>query len=510
MVIEALAIAIAVLYALSMVVLVGFGAHLGLLALMGGRALRRRARAQAAQPMSPDHAPRSMPEDLADWPTVTVQIPLFNEQLVAERIIGATCQLRYPAERLHIQVLDDSTDETTAIVAQCVAEWAARGVRIDHVQRPHRDGYKAGALAHGLRHSAAAFVAVLDADFLPDPDFLVRLLPLFDDETGLVQARWGHLNEGESILTRVQAFGLDAHFNVEQRMRQALGCFINFNGTAGIWRRVAIEEAGGWESDTLTEDLDLSYRAQLCGWRLRYDAETTVPAELPISVNAFRTQQHRWTKGGVQTAVKTLSRLWSSDVPLAARLEGTLHLTANMVFPFILLAALLHGPLLWLSARGLGPGPVYFGVLATGLVGFLGFFWAHVTSQRAIHSDWMRRLVLFPVFLAGSVGISLSNSLGVWEVIRGRKTPFNRTPKFSGGARAPAAWWTLPYATLRVPGVVWAELLLGAWSLFWLVELILMRQWMGVGFQFLFASGFLFVAVYNLAQTFIPSRHDPR
>ncbi len=493
-----------------MVVLVGFGAHLGVLALAGGRQLRRAARTATAAGRVREDAPRTMPPDPKDWPHVTVQIPLYNEQLVAERIIGATCRLDYPADRLHVQVLDDSTDETTAIVAQCTAGWAAQGVHIDHVQRPHREGYKAGALAHGLAQSTAEFVAILDADFVPDPNFLVRLLPLFDDGIGLVQARWGHLNEDESVLTRVQAFGLDAHFNVEQRMRQALGCFINFNGTAGIWRRAAIEEAGGWESDTLTEDLDLSYRAQLCGWRLRYDPYTAVPAELPVSVNAFRTQQHRWTKGGVQTAVKTLSRLWSSDMPLPTRLEGTMHLTANMVFPFILLAALLHGPLLWLSASGLGPGPAYFGVLSTGLIGFAGFFLAHGMSQRAIHTDWMRRLVLFPVFLAGSVGISLSNSLGVWEVIRGQKTPFNRTPKFSGGTRAPAAWWTLPYATLRVPRVVWAELALGVWSLFWLVELILLRQWMGVGFQFLFASGFLFVAVYNLAQTFIPSRHDPR
>ncbi len=494
-----------------MVVLVGFGAHLGVLAVVGGRTLRRSQRVtRGPDAADTDAAQRRMPGDVADWPRVTVQIPLFNEQLVAERIIGATCELDYPADRLHVQVLDDSTDETSAIVARCVAEWRARGMHIDHVQRPHREGYKAGALAHGLAHSRAEFVAILDADFVPDSDFLVRLLPLFEEGIGLVQARWGHLNEHESLLTRVQAFGLDAHFNVEQRMRQALGCFINFNGTAGIWRRAAIDEAGGWESDTLTEDLDLSYRAQLCGWRLLYDAQTAVPAELPVSVNAFRTQQHRWTKGGVQTAVKTLSRLWAANVPLPARLEGTMHLTANMVFPFILTAALLHGPLLGLSARGLGPGPVYFGVLATGLVGFLGFFWAHITSQRTIHRDWMRRLLLFPVFLAGSVGISLSNSVGVWEVIRGRQTPFNRTPKFSGGTRAPAAWWTLPYATLRVPRVVWAELALGAWSIFWLMELIRLDQWMGVGFQLLFASGFLFVAVYNLAQTFIPSRHDPR
>lgn len=489
-----------------MVVLVGFGAHLGLLAIAGGRRVKTPCPGQVAVvSVRPD-----MPSSRDDWPRVTVQIPLYNEQLVAERIIGAACRFDYPADRLHIQVLDDSTDETGTIVSRCVAEWAGRGVHIDHVRRPHREGYKAGALAHGLERSIAEFVAVLDADFVPDPDFLVRLLPLFDDGVGLVQARWGHLNEHESLLTRVQAFGLDAHFNVEQRMRQALGCFINFNGTAGIWRRTAIDEAGGWESDTLTEDLDLSYRAQLCGWRLRYDADTAVPAELPVSVNAFRTQQHRWTKGGVQTAVKTLGRLWSSDVPLPARLEGTVHLTANMVFPFILLASLLHGPLLWLSARGLGPGPVYFGVLAAGLVGFFGFFWAHVVSQRTLHTDWFRRLVLFPVFLAGSVGISLSNSIGVWEVVRGRHTPFNRTPKFSGGRRAPARWWTLPYARLRAPRVVWAELMLGAWSLVWLVELILLRQWMGVGFQFLFASGFLFVAVYNLAQTFIPSRNDAR
>ncbi len=476
-----------------MLVLFVFGVHLLLLAWVDIRQGRRRSAGSDSGSSS------TFPEDaFGGHPSVTVQIPLYNERHVAARIIDACARLDWPAERLQIQVLDDSDDETVAVVAERVAAWQARGVDMAHVRRPSRDGYKAGALQHGLQTATGELIAILDADFLPAADFLRRLVPQLDaPDVGLVQARWGHLNEDESLLTRVQAFGLDAHFTIEQPMRQALGCFINFNGTAGVWRREAIEQAGGWESNTLTEDLDLSYRAQLAGWRLKYDVDTVVPAELPVSMNAFRMQQHRWTKGGVQTAVKLLPRLMRASLSGRVKAEGLLHLTANLVFPFLLLAALVHAPVLLLRD---GPGDLYFAVLSVGLLGFLGFFLAHVRSQQAAHRAWLRRMVLFPVFLAGSVGMCVNNSVAAFEVLIGRETPFHRTPKFAAGGRAPRAWWHLPYASMGVPALVWVEGILAAWSVYWVFRLVDAGHWAGVPFQLLFATGFLFVTVYNLLQ----------
>jgi len=490
-------IIVPVAYAVSMSVLFVFGVHLFVLARAGRRLL----------PVGKH--PRTFPA--GPRPRVTVQVPLYNEALVAHRILEACAGLSWPHDRLQIQVLDDSTDETSGIVAGIVRDQVSRGVPMEHVRRSHRTGFKAGALAHGLERATGEFIAILDADFVPDADFLERLMPLFDaDDIGLVQARWGHLNEHASVLTRVQAMGLDAHFLVEQRVRHETGCFINFNGTAGIWRRTAIDSAGGWQSDTLTEDLDLSYRAQLAGWRLLFDVHTMVPAELPVSMNAFRAQQHRWTKGGMQTALKMLGPLWRAPVSWVQRLEGTVHLTANMVFPFIVLAALTHGPVVWLEAVGRGPGPVYFGFMAVGVLGFVGFFLAHLVTQRAAHASWVRHVLWFPVFLTGSIGMCLNNGVAAWEIVRQRQTPFVRTPKFalgSGGGNAPGsteprhgAWWTTAYASVVLPRVLWVELAFGAWSAWWLVQLMAHREWVAVPFQFLFTAGFLFVALYNLTQ----------
>lgn len=483
-----------------MFVLFVFGVHLLVLAWVDWR----RHGDGGADAAGLGAARPEMPEDCSLWPAVTVQVPLYNEQLVATRILDACSELDWPRDRLQIQILDDSDDATSGIVA----EWAARcgaskGLDIQHVRRRDRAGYKAGALAHGMSTATGVFMAILDADFVPRADFLTRLMPLFEDaRTGLVQARWGHLNEEETLLTRVQAFGLDAHFNIEQRTRQTLGCFINFNGTAGIWRREAIVDAGGWQSHTLTEDLDLSYRAQLREWHLRYDFHTCVSAELPVSMNAFRAQQHRWTKGGVQTAVKLLGPLWRAAVPMRSKWEGTLHLTANMVFPFILLAALLHGPVVLMPD---GPGEIYFGFMTGGLVGFAGFLLAHVASQRALHTDWKRRMMRFPVFMAGSIGMCLNNSQAILEIMLGRETPFRRTPKFAARDRTPSEWWLLPYASVRLPAVLWAELGMAAWSVYWLIRMVQADEWFGVPFQILFASGFLFVSVYNLLQARLTS-----
>lgn len=487
-----LKVAIPVLYAIAIVMLTVYGGNLLWLALVHARNESLR---EGSVP-DPDAVPT--PDD--SWPVVTVQLPLYNEATVARRLIDACVDLNYPRSRLEIQVLDDSTDDTTARVARRVEYWQNRGVNITHVRRDDRTGYKAGALANGLRLARGEFIAVFDADFVPTSDFLCRLMPHFaeDDNLGMVQARWGHLNQDDSLLTQVQAFGLDTHFAVEQQARETAGCFINFNGTAGIWRRACIEDAGGWEHDTLTEDLDLSYRAQLRGWRLTYANDVEVPAELPPDMNALRSQQYRWAKGGIETALKLLGRLWGSDHPWRVVIEGTVHLTAHLAFPFILLAALTHAPLLLLSHLGVGPGQLYFTAMGFGLIGFGGFFLAQLFAQRALYPDWRRRLRLFPVFLAGTMGLSLSNTCAVWQALRGADTAFLRTPKF--GDAAANDWWKTRYAITTLPPVVWGEVSLSAYCTAGLGMTIALGEWAAVPFQALFAIGFVLVSVSSLRQ----------
>ncbi len=467
---------LAFLYALSIAVLLIYGLNLLWLAVA-------RARREGLE-QGPVPDPEMVAPVPALAPAVTVQLPLYNEAHVAERIIDACARLQYPRSKLEIQVLDDSTDETAALVAARVNVWQAHGLDIVHVRRTDREGYKAGALQNGLRLARGAFVAVFDADFLPPPEFLRRTLPAFrEPHVGMVQARWGHANAGASLLTRLQAFGLDAHFALEQHTRQRTGCFINFNGTAGVWRRRCIEEAGGWQGDTLTEDLDLSYRAQLAGWRLRYLPAVEVPAEVPVEMNALRTQQFRWAKGAVETARKLLRPLWRAAQPLRVKLEGTLHLTAHLAFPFILLAALTHAPLLVITHLGYGPGPLYFTLLSLGLVGFAGFFLAQLFAQRALHPDWGRRLCLFPLFAAGTMGLALSNTHAVVEGLRGRRTAFARTPKY----RAGEAWWRSAYAASGLPPVVWGEATLALYSMAGLGALVACGAWAALPFQAFFA-----------------------
>lgn len=480
------------LYALAIAVLTAYGINLLWLAV--ARARRERLRLGPVPP-----APGEQEAEGSKWPVVTVQLPFYNEANVAERLIDACARLDYPRRRLEIQVLDDSTDETKEIVRRRVEHWQARGLDIVHVCRSNREGYKAGALQNGLRLARGEFVAIFDADFVPPPDFLKRTIPSFrDSDVGMVQARWGHLNADASLLTRVQAFGLDAHFALEQHARQETGCFINFNGTAGVWRRTCIEDAGGWHDDTLTEDLDLSYRAQLRGWRLRYLPDVEVPAELPVEMNALRTQQYRWAKGAIETARKLLGRLWRAELSARVRLEGTLHLTAHLVFPFILLAALTHAPLLLAENLGYGPGSFYFACMGIGLVGFAGFFLAQLFAQRALYPDWGRRLQLFPLFVAGTMGLALSNTWAVVEALWGRRTPFTRTPKYS--SRSDGAWWKSRYAGVRLPAVVWGEVLLAGYCIAGLAVPVAFGEWAALPFQAFFALGFALVAGSSLQQ----------
>ncbi|MEO6237838.1 MAG: cellulose synthase family protein, partial [Vicinamibacterales bacterium] len=292
--------------------------------------------------------PALPPPALSTLPRVTIQLPIYNEMYVADRLIDAICELDYPRELLEIQVLDDSTDETTEIAELAVRRHAARGFDITHLHRVDRRGYKAGALAAGLKVAKSDFIAIFDADFVPSKDFLQKTLPYFTDaRIGMVQARWGHINQDYSLLTKIQSILLDAHFVLEHGGRNRAGCFFNFNGTAGIWRREAIADAGGWQHDTLTEDLDLSYRAQLRGWRFVFLPHVVAPAEVPVEMNSFKSQQHRWAKGSIQTCMKLMPRILRSRQPLKVKVEAFFHLSANFNYLLMMLLSVLMFPAMW-------------------------------------------------------------------------------------------------------------------------------------------------------------------
>jgi len=377
------------------------------------------------------------PAPLADdaFPPVTVQLPLYNEKWVAQRIIRAACDLDYPRDRLEIQVLDDSTDETREIVDGEVAVQRARGVDVSVVRRPDRVDYKAGALQYGLERCRGEFVAIFDADFVPSSDWLRAVVPELaaDPSLGWVQTRWAHLNAEESWLTRAQALGIDGHFAIEQPARVAAGFFANFNGTAGLWRKAAILDAGGWVGDTLTEDLDLSYRAQFKGWRMAYRMDLSVPAELPSETGALKAQQFRWAKGSIQTARKHLGQVWGSGAPLGRKVAATLHLTAYGIAPLMLASVMLAFPMLFLADRSL---PVFWMVAGSvmSLVGTSAPILLYSSSQAVLYPRRWKKLAALPVLMALGMGISLNTSWAVWEGLRGRRSPFHRTPK-KGEAR---------------------------------------------------------------------------
>lgn len=396
----------------------------------------------------------------ADLPPVAVQLPIYNEMYVAQRLLEAVAALDYPRDRLIIQVLDDSTDETVEVVRETVARLQAQGVRIEQVRRGSRQGYKAGALAYGLELLKAEhvpFVAVLDADFTPLPDFLLKTIPhlVTNPGIGMVQARWGHLNGEDSWLTRGQTLALDGHFVVEQTARNRSGWLMNFNGTGGVWRVAAIEQAGGWHDGTLTEDLDLSYRAQLVGWRFLYLPEVVVPGELPPQIAAYKQQQARWAKGGTQCMALLMRPIWTHpQLSFAQRLMATLHLGQYLVHPVIVLLLLITPPLLVTQSLNQLPlGPL-------GLAG-LGPPLIFIVSQRALYQDWRRRITALPALIVLGTGLAFSNARAVISGLLGHAEEFKRTPKFAqqtGGAALKNQ-----YAIKLNPNIKW-ELLLSAYS----------------------------------------------
>jgi cellulose synthase/poly-beta-1,6-N-acetylglucosamine synthase-like glycosyltransferase len=368
----------------------------------------------------------------SDLPRVTVQLPIFNERYVVDRLLDAVAQLDWPRDRLEIQVLDDSTDDTRELAAEHVARLARRGLDIVHIHRTDRTGFKAGALKAGMLTAKGDLLAIFDADFVPQRSFLRDLVPFFENpRIGLVQARWGHLNRDLSPLTRAQGLAIDGHFSVEQAGRCWAGWMLNFNGTAGIWRRQAINDAGGWQADTLTEDLDLSYRAQLAGWGVEYAVDVEVPAEIPADIAAFKSQQRRWAKGSIQTAKKLLPRVLRAPLRPTVRLQAALHLTHYLAHPLMVVIAILAVPtlLLWPSNFHLpGWSWLLLGVLMLG--GTCGPNALYVTSQKALRPrEWGRRILELPLLMVMGTGIAVSNTRAVIEALLGIESAFVRTPK---------------------------------------------------------------------------------
>jgi cellulose synthase/poly-beta-1,6-N-acetylglucosamine synthase-like glycosyltransferase len=429
-------------------------------------------------------------------PKVTVQLPIYNEIYVVERLLKSVSELDYPRELLQIQVLDDSTDNTREITSSCVEELRQRGLNVELIHRLDRVGFKAGALETGLK-SANEFVCILDADFVPPKDLLRRTVDFFTDpKVGMIQTRWGHLNRCYSMLTRVQAMFLDGHLLLEQTARSRSGRFFNFNGTAGLWRRSCIEEAGGWQHDTLTEDLDLSYRAQLAGWKFVFLPDVVTPAELPVDMNGFKSQQHRWTKGSIQTCKKLLPTIWRSKLPLLIKLEATGHLMSN--FAYLLLACLcflLHpstgGPTGWVRTF-LIDIPIF-------LTASLSVAVFYICAQRELNPrTWMREILLLPCLLALGVGLSLNNARAVLEAMFNHQSDFARTPKY-GIERKAQPWRDCKYMPLKSLLPIF-EMAFAAYFTYFVWFAIAHEQYLSLPFLIMFQGGFLYVSLSSLAQ----------
>jgi cellulose synthase/poly-beta-1,6-N-acetylglucosamine synthase-like glycosyltransferase len=373
--------------------------------------------------------------ELSTLPKITVQLPIYNERFVIERLITAVSNLNYPKENLEIQVLDDSDDDTSILAAKLIGKLVRDGFTIQHITRENRIGFKAGALQNGLNLASGEFIAIFDADFIPHPNFLLNLLPYFNHErVGMVQSRWGHINPKESWLTRAQELALNCHFIIDQEGRSKGGYFISFNGTAGIWRKSCIEDSGAWEADTLTEDLDLSYRAQMKGWQFNYCSEMISPAELPNQLSALRSQQFRWIKGGVETSKKLLGKLWRCPLPLSTKLFGSLQLLNNYIYAFILINAIISVPLMILKNRN-SDFIQFFNwssMLISVLIINILYCYITVLSDKKNYLSALKEIITaFPITMIVTMGMSYHNMIAVFKGVLGKKTAFIRTPKFN-------------------------------------------------------------------------------
>ena len=436
------------------------------------------------------------PIKLSTLPSVTIQLPLYNELHVAQRIIEATSKLDYPKDRLHIQVLDDSTDQTREYASHSCSRLTQHGFNISYKSRNNRTGYKAGALASALKTVNSQLILILDADFIPPPDLLKNTVHYFSDpNVGMVQTRWGHLNRSHSLLTRIQSIFLDGHFVIEHIARSSSGRFFNFNGTAGIWRKEAIVDAGGWEHDTLTEDLDLSYRAQLRGWKFLYLHDIEVPGEIPVEMNSFKSQQQRWTKGAVQVSKKILPRIWASNFQNKIKIEATLHLTANICYPLMLTMGLLTVPILEIRQQ-IGWIRIFIidlPLFAFSTVAISSFY---LSSQQALYSDWKKQIKLLPLLMAIGMSLCINNTRAVIEGWMGVQTPFERTPKYGITDKESGPTKRLYGKARQVTACV--ELAMASYFSFAIYSAWHTGLYLGLPFLILFHIGFLYTGTLSL------------
>jgi cellulose synthase/poly-beta-1,6-N-acetylglucosamine synthase-like glycosyltransferase len=433
-------------------------------------------------------------------PRVTIQLPIYNEMYVADRLIDAVCRIDYPRELLEIQVLDDSTDETRGVAEQAVRRNAASGLDITYIHRTDRTGYKAGALEAGMKVAKGEFIAIFDADFIPPVDFLRRTVPYFvDEKVGMVQARWGHINQDYSLLTKIQSILLDGHFVLEHGGRNRAGLFFNFNGTAGIWRRSAILDGGGWQHDTLTEDLDLSYRAQLRGWRFVFLHDLVSPAEVPVEMNSFKSQQHRWAKGSIQTCRKLLPRLLRSNLPFHVKAEAFFHLTANFNYPLMCVLSVLMAPAMvirynmgWYEML-LVDVPLFFAATAS-VANF------YMVCQRELHKDWITRAKYLPFLMSIGIGLAVNNTRAVFEALFNKQSEFARTPKYRIEGQADE-WIGKKYRQSFVVQPL-IELALGLYFTATLFYALANGIYGTVPFLMLFQIGFLYTGLLSVIQQY--------
>jgi cellulose synthase/poly-beta-1,6-N-acetylglucosamine synthase-like glycosyltransferase len=439
------------------------------------------------------------PSKFAELPRITVQLPIYNEQFVIERLVESICAMQYPKDKLEIQLLDDSTDETQQVAADIVERYAAMGHPIVYIHRTNRHGFKAGALDEGLKVAKGDLIAIFDADFVPPPDWLMRVVHHFaEPEIGMVQTRWTHLNRDYSLLTQVEAILLDGHFVLEHGARARSGDFFNFNGTAGMWRREAISDAGGWQHDTLTEDTDLSYRSQLAGWKFKYLPDIECPAELPIEMTAFKTQQARWAKGLIQTSIKMLPVILRSKVPLRIKIESVYHLTANISYPLMVVMTVLLIPAMIVR--------FYQGWFEMLIIDFPLFMASslsiavfYLVSQRVLFpKTWLKTFLYLPFLMALGIGLTVTNTKAVMEALFGIKSAFARTPKYSvakKGEKSKASKYRK-----RLLLTPWIELAVGAYFALAIVYTLTNRNFFTVPFLILFVVGYWYTGLMSLLQ----------
>jgi cellulose synthase/poly-beta-1,6-N-acetylglucosamine synthase-like glycosyltransferase len=436
----------------------------------------------------------------ADLPTITVQLPLFNELYVVERLLKAVTAIDYPREKFEIQVLDDSTDETVRVAEAVVAKYAAQGFDIHYIHRDDRTGFKAGALENGNKFAKGELLAIFDADFVPKPDCLRKLVDFFTDPmVGCAQMRWSHINGDYNLLTRLQTIMLDGHFVVEQTTRNRTGGFFNFNGTAGIWRRQAIELSGGWQHDTLTEDTDLSFRAQLMGWKFVYLLDEEAPAEIPVEINAFKAQQRRWAKGVMQVGIKLYPRIWLAPLPFRVKLEMFFRLTGNISYPLMIVASFLQFPLLLVRYNQpfyhlmvLDLPLLFFSTIS--VVMFYGSAVWYLDKKRA------PRMLHLPLVMGLGIGLAFSNARAVLEALLGVKSEFVRTPKYRVEEMSDATWKRKKYKRKR--GLL--PLLELSFAVYFLLAILYsarLHMWGTIPFLLLFFFGFGYMGVMSLLQT---------